>query len=402
MSAAAVSAAWMVIAARALSLSDFADLALLSAVAVISVQLSDLGLTVRLPTAVARDPRSARGLVRAAMLRRAPFAFAAGGATAVAYWVAAQNPQPILAAAFALSVIATCAHQLLAASLRALERFGPEALGEPGSRVVVLALGAIAARTSAPMAGIGIAYALADLATLGLLASALMRSTPPQPPEPAVELGCGGGLAISVPLGTAYWRLDAWLLGMVSTDRQLARYAAPYRLLDAALLPAMALSSAMISRAAVVPRAELLSVTAAAIRRCVATVLPFAVAAPVLGRAALGLLFGDRYESAGPVLAVLSIAALPSAAALVLTSVLATRDPRGYSVAVGGAVAINTSANLLVLPRHGAMGAAAVTLGCQVLFAGGMWWRLRTVGRPQSADPDADTADPRTLLAPIG
>jgi hypothetical protein len=89
----------------------------------------------------------------------------------------------------------------------------------------------------------------------------------------------------------------------------------------------------------------------------------------------------------------------------VLTSVLATRDPRGYSAAVAGALMLNAAANAVVLPHHGAIGAAWVTLASQVVFAAAMWRRLLRITRPAAAGadvrPDPGTADPRTPLVPI-
>ncbi|HYP21497.1 MAG TPA: polysaccharide biosynthesis C-terminal domain-containing protein, partial [Chloroflexia bacterium] len=80
-----------------------------------------------------------------------------------------------------------------------------------------------------------------------------------------------------------------------------------------------------------------------------------------------GLLYGDKFGAAVPVLQVLALGCIPMYASYGLTHALVAMDrPQLYAAFTGLALVVNVAANLLLIPRVGVQGAALATFLTEV------------------------------------
>lgn len=373
--AAAIAAVWLIVAARLLPLGDFADLALISALSAIAVQLADLGVGIQLPIAfTGTDSGMPVAAVRQAFLRRLTGSAATVPFLIAAFTAVAATRSLTVAAGFAVSAVATSVYGAGYVALRSADAYGLETVLEPGGRLVVLALGTALAASGHGLGPIAWSYALADLLVLAVVALAVAARCRGRSGGP--QLGRVSWLVAAGPVGMLYWRADIWLLAALATSRQVALYGSSYRLLDAALLPALVVAQlfpAPFARATADERRALL---VRWVRAAVCLMLPFTVLASFLARPVLTLVFGHEFAGAAVPLVWLAFAAPLTAAAFILTTTLATLDPRAYIGAAVIALAVNVGGNLLLAPAFGASGAAAVTVLSQSLLVAVLWTRV--------------------------
>jgi O-antigen/teichoic acid export membrane protein len=305
-----------------------------------------------------------------------------------AFLVVAQNRSVVVALFFAVSAMATCLHSALAAGLRGMEKLRPEIVIDPTSRLLFLVVAASLALTGYGLPWIAATYALADVLTLVAYGYVVRRLT--QPASNAVpRLGGIGVLAVAIPIAMVYWRIDSWLLALLSTGSEVAKYGAAYRLLDAALLPTVTLTVTLIGRIAVASESQRANLIRKYAVVAVFSVAPFLVVAAVAAEPVLRLIFGATFAEAAPTLLVLAVAAVPSALCLILSSALAVWDRRSYAVLVTGILTLNMVLNAALLGKFGALGAAWVTLTCQTVFMLALGCRLRALASTLCEEPVA-------------
>jgi O-antigen/teichoic acid export membrane protein len=295
-----------------------------------------------------------------------------------------------------------------------MEQLRPEIVTDPTSRLLFLLLAAWLATTGHGLPFIAAMYALTDVLTLLVYGYVVRRLTNPHS-DSVRRLGRIGVLAVAIPLATVYWRIDSWFLALLSTGGEVAKYGAAYRLLDAALLPSVTLSMTLLGRIAAADEAQRPKLIRKYGLAAIASVVPFVLVAVVAAEPLLRLLFGQGFSDAAPVLMVLAVASVPSAACLVFTSALAVWDRRRYAVLVAAILTLSVVLNFVLLGAFGALGAAWVTLACQTLFMLGLGVRLRALcnGRDQSVRrlrsipsrccdvQHALQRDPRPLCGPV-
>jgi O-antigen/teichoic acid export membrane protein len=171
-----------------------------------------------------------------------------------------------------------------------------------------------------------------------------------------------------------YFRIDTLLLGALRPVADVALYATPYRLLEASLFVPAALMGVLLphfSREAASDPAR----NVARLRRLLP--IMFLVAFPgvllvcALAQPIVVLLYGAKFAASGPVLAILiwtlGIICLNAAFPMFLN---AMRHERSTVTVFLIAACANIVANLLLIPRFGATGAAAVTVATEVLNTG--------------------------------
>jgi O-antigen/teichoic acid export membrane protein len=179
---------------------------------------------------------------------------------------------------------------------------------------------------------------------------------------------------LGVALATvALGRVEPLLLGLLADEAEVARFVAAFKLFEAALF---VVYSAQIAMNATVARLILhdrpgfgrwfgweLSLAAALLLP--ALVFGWLAAGPVIG-----LLFPPAYAAAAAPLAVL-LATLPVTALQVLAGgALMLTDRQGAVLVLNlGVVAAQLALNLLLIPAHGALGAALAVAGSQALAA---------------------------------
>ena len=101
-----------------------------------------------------------------------------------------------------------------------------------------------------------------------------------------------------------------------------------------------------------------------------AVLLPLSLVFVLFAKPLIDLLYGAAYEPAVLPLQLLGLtSALYGMQNLASTTLIARNSPGTFGRLVGVVVVLNLSANLIVIPRYGADGAAAVALGSAAVLA---------------------------------
>jgi O-antigen/teichoic acid export membrane protein len=101
----------------------------------------------------------------------------------------------------------------------------------------------------------------------------------------------------------------------------------------------------------------------------------------VAARPIMAFTFGADFARSVPVLRVLLVAAVPTAVVSALGPLTAVGQRRGYAGVLAMALASNVALNIILIPRHGAIGAAWANAASQTLLAVGF---LAALTRPAS------------------
>jgi O-antigen/teichoic acid export membrane protein len=244
--------------------------------------------------------------------------------------------------------------------------------------------------------GVIAAYVAVDLVSaLALPVVSARRLDLDKTPDPLqrAELRLRATLPLSAAgiLGTAYERIDIWLLALLKGSTSVAVYVAAYKFYDTALLPATAIASAAVAAAGsdlaanARPVARKLGLRAAAIALPIAVVI--SIASPVLLRAA----FGHHYGSASTAVVILMVASLPGAALAAITPIaLLARRQLIVKWTVAGLVG-NIVANVALVPAIGIRGAAVAFLITDTILLVAFYASL-----PRAAVPAAPSPEPST------
>jgi O-antigen/teichoic acid export membrane protein len=183
----------------------------------------------------------------------------------------------------------------------------------------------------------------------------------------------GGGAVF----GTISARSDTVFLEAFAAPAQLGLYSAVYRLINGIAAVNTAFATALFPAVARLFNGE--PTDTATLYRRVTTLplkvrlLPVGMAAAALVAAGLsgpivGLVYGDKYAAAAPVLAILLVAAsLQTVFAFSSRLVVAAGRASLLPWAQGAAAATGLALNLLLIPTQGASGAALATLGCELV-----------------------------------
>jgi O-antigen/teichoic acid export membrane protein len=183
------------------------------------------------------------------------------------------------------------------------------------------------------------------------------------------SLPVGAGVTLSI----LYYRVDLFLLDAFAGSTIVGIYAGAYRIFESSqLLPAVCMTVLFPRLAATArePAGEVLRAKALAGLASVGLVV--AIAGWVVARPLVSILYGDGYAAAVAPLVVLFCAAPLMYANYLLTQDLVSRGrPGRYATIAALALAFNVVANCLAIPRYGALGAAAITVGTEaVVFVG--------------------------------
>jgi O-antigen/teichoic acid export membrane protein len=207
----------------------------------------------------------------------------------------------------------------------------------------------------------------------------------------------------------AAFRIDAVMLEAMKGPRQVGIYSVAYRFFEPLLFVTWGLASAALPRFVRDDRGGRRSRTyELGVAGLLAVYLPVAVGEPFAGRWIVTSLFGARYVSAVPAVGWLTTALIfYGVAHFTRMALIGVGHRREILIVSVVALALNVGANALVIPRHGFVGAAEVTLWteiveCALLVA----YYLRAVGgwrgwRP-TAVPIAATAVMAAVLAAAG
>jgi O-antigen/teichoic acid export membrane protein len=277
-------------------------------------------------------------------------------------------------------VLRGCAAGLQRWRLVALEQASAALLRLTG--IVVLALTGALTPFSATMV-IALAPVAAGLAYLPLLGHA-RRSVELGPGSPAVTrslVGFGSRVWIGSLSGVLLARLDQVLMTPLSDARQLGLYAVVVGIADVTLIIHMAVRDVTFAADSAAADDRRLCAAARITWFCsLVLASTIAVALPV----GLPLLFGAGFAAALPAGLVLLAAVVAAAPGSIAGAGLSARGRPGLrSLALAVAVAVNVVLLVILVPAHGALGAAVATLAGNVAASAlSVWWMSRLGGVP--------------------
>jgi O-antigen/teichoic acid export membrane protein len=192
-------------------------------------------------------------------------------------------------------------------------------------------------------------------------------------------------------IASAYFTIDLALLGWLVPSSELGQYAAACKILSIlVLLPALVLTAALPGLAATAADRARLGELAARLGHWLAAVgLPLCVGTAVFADPLVQLLFGSTYADAVPLVRILSLAGAVALLSNAVGTILVAQSRAWPMLAQNAAaLALNVVGNVLLVPRHGVVASAWITVATElVVCVGGLFLlrgRLR-LGRGLSA-----------------
>jgi stage V sporulation protein B len=383
--AALFAAAWLVVAARMLTIRAFGDLALLLGLGAVFSVMGDLGLPLLLNAAVARKPCCAAGALRQVIWRRLAAGSAASALVGVLYMLAASERAVVIPLIFSVSLLSTTVYTSCTASLRAIGSVAPDGLNEALSRAGVLVAGWVTVAWGGGLLGAVAVYSGADLlSAIALYATCLKRLPTDGVPvrSGTFSLRRAAPLAMASFAGIVYYRIDVWLLALMRGAPSVAVYAAGYRVLDGVLLPASAMAAIAVTHTAAAVGVNRARVTRRLAFSTLALTIPAAAVAFVLAPVLLGVLFGPAYAAGASTLQILLASTPLGTVAFVLAPIVAVAHRKRFAGCVTVALIVNVAGNIALIPSLGTVGAALMTLVGQALLASLLCWSALEKGSP--------------------
>jgi O-antigen/teichoic acid export membrane protein len=337
--------------------------------------LADFGLATLAIRDVARAPAQAPRLI--AVVRRTAISLAAASAAVMTGLALLLGHDAAIVGAIALGGLASVVSALTMPSLVLLT--AREQLERLSVQRVAGSVLSSAVTAGVLLAGGGVVALLAGSVATGIamcfVARALAGAAGPAP-----VIAAGAGVALlrrAVPFGllmagfALYYRVDMVMLQWLAAPGELGRYAAAYRFLDAVIVLAASLGGPLfprLSSLAVGAPAEARRILEAGWRPLLALGLPLTVGTLLVASDLVRLLFGAEFAGAGPLLRLLILGTLPLFWVNVANHALIAADRVWALVGVYALSAlVNVAANLALVPRWGAAGAAAATVVCEWL-----------------------------------
>lgn len=358
---------WLGIVAHQLTVHQFGQVTLVLSLGSLVSLGTDLGIPLALAKVACDHDQLDRSAVWHAVLTRLIAGLIAGGVL-VALWAnAGQAERWWMAALYSISVVVTPLGGSYLALLRGRAIGIVEAVYSVVSKLALLGVGLFTLAAGWKPSGVIGAFVVVDLlSSFTLPAVAIRRLTLTRTADPlqraALRLRATLPLAAAGIIGSAYERIDIWLLALLKGSASVAVYVAAYKLYDSVLLPANAIASSAVAAAgsdlATNARriGRRLALRAALITAPIAAAV--ALASPLLLKAA----FGSHYGDASGAVRILMVATLPGAALVAVTPIALLYRRQVVARWTVAALAGNIVANLVLVPALNARGAGLAFL----------------------------------------
>ena len=245
------------------------------------------------------------------------------------------------------------------------------------SRLFVLVVGGALVVNGQGLVAIGVIYATADLVSAATLTWLAWRRLAPDEPVDRNRFRWRrlAPLGLAGITGLIYYRIDLWLLALISTAGEVANYG---RLLPVTRCASSPRGSAGGGQHPVDSPARLWRCKSATDRLarwlCLA-LAPAVLVIEIIPEQLLRIAFGGSYAAGDSVLRILAVAVLPSAAGLVWSPLLGLRG-RGLLTTTVVSLCANVALNIALIPHIGAEGAAVATVIGQCGYAAMVRYRL--------------------------
>jgi O-antigen/teichoic acid export membrane protein len=387
-----LSAAWVIIVARRLTLDQFGEVTVALALIIILTALSDLGFQFVLAKDVVDSGRMRRAVLDAVITRRLILSAVAALVMVLLYVIATHDRNLAVPFVFSLSIVGAALYNPTITGYRATGNIRLEVISEIGSRAVVLVGGGLWVYAGGGVMAVAVAYSAVGLA-IGVIDYALVRrqsvAEPTGSPLPIVSLRAASPFALANTVGAVYQRIDNYLIGLIRGAAQAGIYGASYRFQDMiAILPFTLGQLALSEAAGKEPRTRLSIGKRVAAQSLLLALVP-AIVFSVFAQPLLVFLFGSRYAVATPIVIVLMVSTLPGAAAVAIQGLTAVTDPRRFAFATAGGLAFNVVANLILIPPFSGLGAAWANVISQTFLAAAYYWVLDRKTSELIASPGA-------------
>jgi len=360
-----------VILARVLGVDRLGAYAYAMGVAALFGLLPNLGISTVLTRAIARDPDTGAGVVRAAL--RAQALLAGGVLIAIPAFAAILPGQPV-----PLGYVTLAAAQLAVGALSwpYLAVLGGRARYDvvAAAELFAGAAGTASLLAAAVLRGSVAAFLWAHVLAAGLAVVVARRAALPfLPTGGAGSVGIRALLRQAAPFGATaavqslYTRLDVLLLGQMATTFALGLYNVAYKPTNLAVYFGATVAGALLPLMAQAPGTEVPVAFRRAMRGLGAAAPAMALAFSGLAGPLLRVLYGTEFAAAAPILILLAWSAAANWLYAPLGVALQARGrERWWLASLAGGLALNAGGNLWAIPRWGAFGAAAATLASEV------------------------------------
>jgi O-antigen/teichoic acid export membrane protein len=337
--------------------------------------LADFGLATLAIRDASRAPAHAPRVI--AVARRASLALATASAAAMVGLALLLGHEAAVVAAIGLGGLASIVSALTMPSLvllTARERMDRLSL----YRVIAALLSSVVTVGVLAMGG-GVVALLAGSLAAGIVMWRVAKALSAGTEAPAVVPAGSAGAMLrrAVPFGllmagfALYYRIDMVMLEWLAAPGELGRYAAAYRFLDAVIALAASLGGPLfprLSSVAVSSPGEARRLLEAGWRPLLALGLPLTIGTLAVADDLVALLFGPEFAGAGRLLRLLILGTLPLFWVNVASHALIAADRVWALVGVYAlSVLVNVVANVVLVPRWGAAGAALATVACEWL-----------------------------------
>jgi PST family polysaccharide transporter len=374
-----LSAVWVILVARRLTLEEFGQFSVALALVVIMTSLSDFGLQFLLARDVVDTGRIRRAVLDAVIARRVLLSVAGAILMVLLYVLATRDRNLTVPLVFSLSIVGAGFYNPTITGYRATGNISMEVISEIGSRAVVLAGGGLWLLAGGGLIAVTVSYSAVGLA-VGVIDYLYVRGKSvaelPGVPRPSLSIRAAAPFALATTVGSVYQRIDNYLVGLLRGTGAAGIYGASYRFQDMNLLLPSALGQLALSEAAGQDPRTRLSTGKRVAAQSVLLALPAALVFAIFAQPMLSFLFGQRYAVAAPIVVVLMISTLPGAAAIAIQGLTGVTDPRRFAAATAGSLAVNVIANLILIPPFAGLGAAWANVFSQTFLAAAYYWVL--------------------------
>ncbi|CAN5155560.1 hypothetical protein BH09GEM1_BH09GEM1_41300 [soil metagenome] len=318
---------------------------------------------------VARDPGNAPALVAGVALVRGAFAVLLFAALYLAVGlVSLSQDERLLIRLYGL-ILFTLALDVSWA-YKGLERGGRVAVAVVAGQVCMLAAVLVLVRSPADVRWVPISQFMGEVIAAAILLLPLAVRARHVAMAAALRLLRAAAVpGITRILRTLIFTFDVLLLGFLGLRADLGLYTAAYRIcLLVAGIQAALHSSFWAAGARADSPASLGKVVTRAIGLAGAVGLPMIAGGIVLGRPLMSLFFGSAFAPGASMLGWLLVGTgCVLAHGAYTLGLIAAGDPRRDLVIMAAAAVFNVVANIIVVPRYGAIGASVVTAGSEAV-----------------------------------
>jgi O-antigen/teichoic acid export membrane protein len=393
--------ATVILAARLLTTHEFGILAVATTTGWLLGVLCDFGVQLHVAREIAQRPDAALPLVQPILRWRLGSIALASLAVAPIALVYLSLVDAAVFLALVLAQLAGSVIELLNHVYRGLSRSDLESSINLGHRVAALAATAVLLPSYPHLGTLAAVLLLSASLALVISTGAWHRFAPRGRPafsSTSTSTNRVPGSVLSVPgtvlreawpigagivFSALYFRIDLLLVGYWRGAEGAALYSAVFRLVDALrLFPAAVLAVIFPALCRARDWGPLTRLTLSLGATAVVVSSGVYLFAPRLVR----LFYGDAYLDAVPAFRILLLAAPLLFVNYALThQLIGWASERRYALLCLGALAVNLSINLVMIPRYGFEGAAWTTLATEVFLTAGCLWALRAASAERTS-----------------